>query len=158
MPFYPPLPPFTYHGHLPEGVHKTDLAQLQERFAINPSRILLWDRLRDFLSWAVSTEHFSAAYLDGGFITDKALPEDIDVILQTKAPYGAAAFQAMEPFFALGVETIYQKYSVHLPFWCEGFPGGMSDFRRFFQYLRPQEAAPLGLKEDARKGIVWIEL
>ena len=56
------------------------------------------------------------------------------------------------------IESIYETYSVHLHFWCEGFPGGMSDFRRFFQYLRPQDAAPLGLKESARKGIVHVEL
>jgi hypothetical protein len=98
------------------------------------------------------------AYIDGGFISNKSSPEDIDVILLTRASYGAAAFAAMEPFFAVGIDVIYAKYSVHLHFWCEGFPGGMSDFRRFFQYLRPQDAAPLGLREGARKGIVRIKL
>ena len=106
----------------------------------------------------VATGKFSHAYIDGGFITNKAFPKDIDVILQTRAQYGAEAFAAMEPFFAKGIDTIYTKYSVHLHFWCEGFPGGLSDFRRFFQYLRPQDAAPLGLKEDARKGIVRIRI
>jgi hypothetical protein len=56
------------------------------------------------------------------------------------------------------MDTIYANYSVHLHFWCEGFPGGLSDFRRFFQYLRPQDAAPLGLREGAKKGIVRIKL
>jgi hypothetical protein len=158
MPSHPSLPLFTYHGFLPEGVHETDLAQLKARFAINPERKILWERLESFLQWAISTGHFSDAYIDGGFITEKASPEDVDVILQTKAPYGPVAFQAMVPFFAKGIEAIYRSYSVHLHFWCEGFPGGMSDFRRFFQYLRPQDAAPLGLKEDARKGIVRIKL
>jgi hypothetical protein len=64
----------------------------------------------------------------------------------------------MEPFFAEGLDTIVAKYSVHLHFWCEGFPGGLNDFRRFFQYLRPQDAAPLGLKEGAKKGIVKVKL
>jgi hypothetical protein len=152
------LPPFNYHGFLPEGVHDTTLGQLRERFVINPKRVMLWERLQEFLSRAVSTGDFSHAYIDGGFITHKNSPEDIDVILQTRAPYGAEAFRAMEPFFAEGLEAIFTKYSVHLHFWCEGFPGGLSDFRRFFQYLRPQDAAPLGLKEGARKGIVRIEL
>jgi hypothetical protein len=93
-----------------------------------------------------------------GFITDKSFPEDIDVILQTRVAYGPGAFLAMEPFFAEGFDTIFDKYSVHLHFWCEGFPGGVSDFRRFFQYLRPQDAAPRGLKEGAKKGIVRISL
>jgi hypothetical protein len=64
----------------------------------------------------------------------------------------------MEPFFSEGLGTILTKYSVHLHFWSEGFPGGLNDFRRFFQYLRPQDAAPLGLKEGAKKGIVRIKL
>jgi hypothetical protein len=154
----PNLPPLNYHGCLPEGVHDCTLEQLRERFATNPERARLCDRLGEFLRWALSTGEFSHAYIDGGFITNKARPEDIDVILQTSAPYGSEAFRAMEPFFAQGLDAIFEKYSVHLHFWCEGFPGGLSDFRRFFQYLRPQDAAPLGLREGARKGIVRIKL
>jgi hypothetical protein len=154
----PALPAFNYHGYLPEGVHDTTLDQLRTRLVFNATRTILWERLQEFLGWAVSTGNFSHAYIDGGFITNKSNPEDIDVILQTRAPYGVAAFTAMEPFFALGIDTIYTKYSVHLHFWCEGFPGGLSDFRRFFQYLRPQDAAPLGLREGARKGIVRTKL
>jgi hypothetical protein len=154
----PPLPPFTYHGSLPEGVHGTTMAELQQRFVTNPQRVMLWGRLERFFAWAASTGKFSCAYIDGGFITNKAHPEDIDVILQTHATYGTESFAAMEPFFSAGMEMIYTEYSVHLHFWCEGFPGGLSDFRRFFQYLRPQDAAPLGLKEGTRKGIVRIQL
>ena len=154
----PPLPPFNFHGYLPEGVHDTTLDQLRARLVINPKREILWDRLQEFLRWAVGTGTFYHVYIDGGFITNKSQPEDIDLILQTRATYGSEAFAAMEPFFAEGIDAIYAKYSVHLHFWCEGFPGGLSDFRRFFQYLRPQDAAPLGLREGARKGIVRINL
>ncbi len=153
-----PLPPFNYHGYLPEGVHETTLTQLRDRFVINPRRMHLWQRLEEFLSRAVATNYFSHVYIDGGFITNKPAPDDIDVILQTHAAYGPEVFAAMEPFFAEGLEVIHERYSVHLHFWCEGFPGGLSDFRRFFQYLRPQDAAPLGLREGARKGIVRIKL
>ena len=131
---------------------------MRERFVINPARSLLWDRFQDFMQRAVATQQFSYAYVNGGFITNKPEPRDIDLILQTLAPYGPDAFKAMEPFFAEGIDQIFTKYSVHLHFWCEGFPGGLSDFRRFFQYLRPQDAAPLGLREGAKKGIVRIKL
>jgi hypothetical protein len=154
----PILPPFDYHGHLPEGVHDTDLEQLRQRFVTNAGRQVLWDGLMTFLERVTATQQFCQAYINGGFITNKAAPEDIDLILQTKAPFGPEAFAAMEPFFAEGLDSIFSRYSVHLHFWCEGFPGGMSDFRRFFQYLKPQDAAPRGLKEGARKGIVRIVL
>ena len=154
----PPLPPFNYHGYLPEGVHDTTVEELHARFVFNEPRRALWEKLKPFHVWVVSTGAFACVYIDGGFITNKAEPQDIDLILQTRAPYGPAAFSAMEPFFARGMDAIYADYSVHLHFWCEGFPGGLSDFRRFFQYLRPQDAAPLGLREGAKKGIVRIKL
>jgi hypothetical protein len=139
-------------------VHDTTLNQLRERFVINPQRILLWTRLEQFLGRVIATNHFSHVYIDGGFITAKPAPSDIDVILQTHASFGPEAFTAMEPFFAEGIDVIREKYSIDLHFWAEGFPGNMSDFRRFFQYLRPHEAAPQGLREGARKGIVRIKL
>jgi hypothetical protein len=152
------LPKFNFHGLLPEGVHDCSLEDLPERIVTNPQRELLWKNLQAFLEWVRAMDQFSFAYIDGGFITDKIFPEDIDVILQTRVAYGPNAFLAMEPFFAEGFDKIFDKYSVHLHFWCEGFPGGVSDFRRFFQYLRPQDAAPRGLKEGAKKGIVRISL
>ena len=126
-------------------------SELRERLVINPKRVILWERLQEFLRWAVSTGNFSHAYIDGGFITNKSSPEDIDVILQTRAAYGPDAFTAMEPFFAKGIDAIYTKYSVHLHFWCEGFPGGLSDFRRFFQYLRPRMRRRSGCARARRK-------
>jgi len=153
-----PLPPFNFHGYLPEGVYETSLEEVRVRFVFNREREALWERLGLFLEWAGSTGRFSHLYIDGGFVTEKAIPEDIDVILETRAAYGPEAFRAMEPFFAEGLEKILTKYAVHLHFWCEGFPGGLNDFRCFFQYLRPQEAAPQGLREGAKKGIVRIKL
>jgi hypothetical protein len=152
------LPPFNLYGYLPEGVHDTTLEYLRSRCAINSHRVQLWGRLEEFLAWVITTKQFSHIYIDGGYITAKATPQDIDVILQTHASFGPEVFKAMEPFFARGMDAIRKKYSVDLHFWCEGFPGGPSDFRRFFQYIRPQDAAPLGLREGARKGIVRIKL
>ena len=79
------LPSFNYHGYLPEGIHNTTLDEMRERFVINEQRKALWDHFQDFLSWPIATGLFSHAYIDGGFITNKAHPEDIDLILQTKA-------------------------------------------------------------------------
>ena len=154
----PILPQLNYHGCLPEGVHDCTFEQLRERYATNPTRARLCEQLREFLRWALSISEFSHAYIDGGFITNKTLPEDIDVILQSRAPFSREAFCAIEPFFKKGLDKIFEEYSVHLHFWCEGFPLGASDFRLFFQYLRPQDAAPLGLREGARKGIIRIKL
>jgi len=152
------LPPLNYHGCLPEGIHDCVFEQMRERFATNPTRVRLCERLQEFLRWAFSTGGFSYIYIDGGFVTNKTLPEDIDVILQPHAPSGIEALGAMEPFFKKGFNAIFEEYSVHLHFWCEGFSHGENDFRLFFQYMRPQDAASMGLREGARKGIIRIKL
>ncbi len=46
----PPLPPFNYHGYLPEGVHDTTLEELHARLVINPQRAILWERLQEFFA------------------------------------------------------------------------------------------------------------
>src|ERR1700733_2177592 len=107
------FPPLSTSGYLPEGVHDTTLSAMEERFVINPLRRELWGRFQEFLTRAAATGSFSHAYIDGGFITNKAAPQDIDLILQTKVPYGPDAFKAMEPFFAEGLDKIHAKYSVH---------------------------------------------
>ena len=95
---------------------------MRERFVINPQRTVLWERLQLFLNWATSTGNFSHAYIDGGFITNKSSPEDIDVILQTQASYGAEAFGAMEPFFSEGLDTISQSIPSISTFGARDFP------------------------------------
>jgi hypothetical protein len=86
------LPKFTYHGLLPEGIHDCRLEEMEEMLVTNPQREVLWKRLKLFIEWAQSTDRFSCAYIDGGFITNKIFPEDIDVILQTRVSYGPHAF------------------------------------------------------------------
>jgi len=152
------LPSFDARGHLPEGIHDASLDEVHKRFVTNSKRAELWERLQEFLKWVVLTNKFSYVYIDGGFTTAKEVPTDIDIILQTQSDYGPEAFRAMMPFFEMGIVKIYQTYSIHLHFWCEGFPNGMSDFRLFFQYFSPEEEITMPLSERAKKGIVRITL
>lgn len=151
-----PLPTFNTNGLLPTGIHDCTLDDAEKRFVLNPYRAELWSKLLSFVEWTRSLDNFDILYLDGGFISDKPRPEDIDVILQTRAKYGTEALESMTPFFLRGLDTIFNDYGVHLHFWSEGFPGGIHDFRIFFQYVRPQDAAPRGLAPGATKGIVRI--
>lgn len=151
-----PLPTFTTSGLLPPGIHDGTLSDAEKRFVLNPHRQEMWKRFLLFVDWTRSLDTFDILYLDGGFISDKAQPEDIDVILQTRDAYGTAALESMTPFFLKGMKDILTEYGVHLHFWSKGFPGGIHDFRLFFQYVRPQDAAPRGLQPGATKGIVRV--
>lgn len=152
------LPPLNGDGLLPAGIHQSDWAQVERLFVTNAHRRDLWERLTRFRDWVRESGNFAACYLDGGYITSKAQPNDIDVVLETCAPYGPEALEAMAPLFRHGLDAIFNEYGVHVHFWSPGFPGGMNDFRMFFQYLSPQEAAPRGLPSGATKGIVKVLL
>jgi hypothetical protein len=152
------LPSLNPTGYLPAGIHECELNEVELAFVNNPYRAKLWKRLREFVAWTGSMKQFDWMYLDGGFVTGKAEPDDIDVVLQPRAPYGVAALESMMPFFEFGLVKIREQYAIHLHFWCEGFPGGSLDFRLFFQYLRPQDAAPRGLPLGSTKGIIKVKI
>lgn len=152
------LPALDEHGLLPEGIHDSTFAEVEKKFVTNPHRAKLWKQLHSFAEWVRPMNRFSHLYLDGGFITAKSTPQDIDVILQPRANYGTEALESMIPFFSHGMEKITATYSVHLYFWCEGFPGGIHDFRRFFQYVRPQDTIEFQSASTLMKGIVRITL
>jgi hypothetical protein len=153
----PVLPSFTVAGFLPEGVHDATLEAIRSHFVTSAKREKLWGQLTEFLTWPTSTGHFPNAYLGGGFISQKPDPQDIDLVLHVRYPFGDKAFMAIEPFFARGLDTILESYSVHLHFWVDGFPGRY-DFRSFFQYVTPREAMSHRLSPGARKGMVKLNL
>ncbi|PTY00728.1 hypothetical protein DB346_14005 [Verrucomicrobia bacterium LW23] len=149
---------FTPAGYLPAGIHSAAPADAERLLAFNPARRRQWQGLQRFIRWAESHNTFSCIYLDGGYVSRKPAPDDIDCILQSRAPYGPAALESMMPFFSYGLDRILKEYAVHLHFWAEGFPGGVQDFRMFFQYIRPRDAAENCLDARARKGLIRMEL
>lgn len=152
------LPPFNRWGYLPDGVHDACFELVIQRFATNSIRRTLCQRLQRFLLLVIDSKSCSHAYLSGEFTTANASPKEIGVILQTRDKYGPEAFQAIEPILSIGLETIYEKYSVRLHFWCEGFPEGINDIRDYFQHIRSQEKYPLGIAAGVKKGVVRIRL
>jgi hypothetical protein len=71
------LPAFDSRGYLPPGVHRTNWQELARRFGNNGRRRRLLKGLK-----AVCAELKSAGcrtlYVDGSFVSDKALPGDFD--------------------------------------------------------------------------------
>lgn len=71
------IPEFDDRGLLPEGVHYATWNEIQGRFAITPHRRHLTGLL------AKLVRHLKEAgcrtlYIDGSFVTDKAVPNDYD--------------------------------------------------------------------------------
>ena len=78
------LPAFNDDGVLPPGVWPCELAELAQRFAVfrrTGRRIQLYDKLEDFLKEMLRTGVVAEVIIDGSFVTAKAEPNDIDLVL-----------------------------------------------------------------------------
>ena len=146
---------FEETGWLKAGVHDCSLEMLRKLTFTNPHRQNLGGKLLKFLRWPVQMGAFQQVYIGGGFLTNLPSPQDVDVILETRAPFGPEAFGAIQPFFLMGLDEIVEVFAVHLHFWMEGAPKALADYRSFFQYQRPLNRDGFDSK---RKGIVRLSL
>jgi hypothetical protein len=71
------IPSFCSEGNLPEGVHPATWPELVAAFGINPHRLRLLSGLRMVLIRLYSAG-CKTVYLDGSFVTSKAIPKDFD--------------------------------------------------------------------------------
>jgi predicted nucleotidyltransferase len=76
------LPDFTPWGDLPVGVHVTRWEEFSLRFgASTPRRMWLLSRLKAVLSIAARTGKLRRVFVWGSFVTSKASPKDVDLLL-----------------------------------------------------------------------------
>jgi hypothetical protein len=75
-------PEFTAEGELPAGVHKADWHEFQSRFGGSSlRRVGLSGRLRALLELAGSNGKLRRIFIWGSFVTAKAAPKDLDILL-----------------------------------------------------------------------------
>ncbi|HEY4239173.1 MAG TPA: hypothetical protein VGM88_05130 [Kofleriaceae bacterium] len=149
-----PIPDFTAAGLLPPGIHPATRPEVAGRFGCqNDRRVELWGKLEAFLDFAQTFNLFDATYLDGSFVTDKAAPGDVDVVLVIQKANAvrlvthANARQIMDTF------AVKKTYEVHL--FIQQPPCSMADF---FQSLRADEAIRRNVAPDQRRGILEVAL
>jgi hypothetical protein len=71
------IPPFRRDGSLPAGLHQAAWDDVVDRFGGNPTRDRLLTGLRAALD-SLAAAGCSVVYLDGSFVTAKAIPGDFD--------------------------------------------------------------------------------
>lgn len=133
-----PIPAFDEHGLLPAGVHECSAQEIADRFGWNPHRQELLRRLSDCLVREIRSRFNEPVYVDGSFVTDKEVPEDVDVVLDMTRATREGRLSALN-FMVAEQGRLRQDYSIHF---LINLPGG-NDFSDFFQYLGVK---PLGTR------------
>jgi len=76
------LPEFNEAGDLLVGRHAATLDEVLARFGVGtPQRVAVTDRLRRIHALAVATGQLDRLVIFGSYVTQKAEPNDVDVIL-----------------------------------------------------------------------------
>jgi hypothetical protein len=71
------IPDFDLTDNLPPGIHEASIEEIKERFAYNKKRCELFEGLLHALA-DLSSVGCKIVYIDGSFVTKKAMPKDFD--------------------------------------------------------------------------------
>lgn len=136
------LPAFNEEGNLPEGIHLAAEEEFFVRFA-SPSARRQWlgERLRDLLALAKSTGHLSRVFLWGSFVTNKEVPNDLDVLLVMGPEFTVGAlpaqsqivFDHVQARLRFQADVFWTKLSIDpqvLDLWLNTYQTGKDFIRR----------------------------
>lgn len=143
------LPAFNEDGDLPPGVHSATLSEVLERFGQGSvQRCAVADRLNRLYQLAASTGQLARFVVFGSFVTAKAEPNDIDIILLMEDTFDLAAvtgeaalvFQHLEAHARFGASVFWTRRS-----------GAMGGERAMIEYWQVR-------RQGGQRGIVEILL
>ena len=152
-----PIPQFDERGLLPAGAHVCTLNEFKAWAGSIPNaehRLMLVEKFEKFLNDIVRPIAPGwPLVIDGSFVTDKELPNDIDFALDLTDCSDPVVLGGA--FFAIlrGNSQNKVTYSVD---WYVNFPGA-NDFQDFFGYVGQKTGAIKKLDCRERKGTLRVE-
>lgn len=146
------IPALDTHGLLPAGVHDCTLHDIDAAFAWNAHRTSLLKAFEDCYQDEIRISFTQPLLFDGSFVTDKDLPDDIDVVLDLSTASPQTQVSGLK-FMMQNQARLKAQYRVH--FWIN-LPGLTGDFTQFFQYLGGKTARVKGLQPKHHKGILKL--
>ncbi len=141
------LPEFNDEGDLPVGVHRATLAEVLARFGHGSAqRVAVTDRLARLYELADSTGQLARFVIFGSYVTRKASPNDVDIVLLMQDTFdlaqvsgeAAMVFQHLEAGAHFGASIFWTRRS--------GTIGGEQAMIEYWQVRR----------EGGQRGIVEI--
>jgi hypothetical protein len=144
------IPQFTDEGLLSPGVYETDLEELKEKMGWSRKRRELLEGLEEALELMASCG-VVRVYLDGSFVTEKDLPNDVDGSYDLAEGVSAEDLGRLAPIFPPNPSN---RTEAKRRFGVDFFPtaatelGSGQPFLRFFQTDR----------EGHKRGVLSVEL
>ena len=141
------LPAFNEAGDLPPGVHDATLSEVLARFGQGSvQRCAVADRLNRLYQLTASTGQLARFVVFGSFVTAKAEPNDIDVLLLMEDTFDLASvtgeaalvFQHLEAHARFGASVFWTRLS-----------GAMGGERAMIEYWQVR-------RQGGHRGIVEI--
>ncbi len=146
------LPAFNEDGDLPSGVHRATLPEVLKRFGQGSvQRCVVAGRLSRVFELALSTGQLARFVVFGSFVTDKADPNDVDIVLLMEDAFDLAAlrgeaavvFQHLEAEAHFGASVFWTRRS--------GAFGGEQAMIEYWQIRR--DGGQRGIVEIMSEGI-----
>lgn len=147
------IPAFNENGLLPAGEHPCSLSEIQVSFCWNSHRESLYAKLCDFLRIEWEGRIDNPLYVDGSFVRNKDMPEDIDVVIDVSTENDVNIVGKALRLHIIERARIKAQYDVDL--WIR-HPSIPNDLVQFFQYIGIKACAELSLPSDHPKGILRI--
>ena len=147
-----PIPVLTADGLLPEGIHDCTLDELRERFGQfqrTDWRPRLFERLEAFVREAQRTGFVLAIIVDGSFVTDVDVPNDVDVILVLRADHDFDADLRPFAYNAVSKRHVRRIHGIDMLVGREGYQE-LDRHVRLFSRIKDAESR--------RKGMLRIRL
>ena len=108
-----PIPNLNEQGLLPPGIYDCSVEEIGERFGTFQStdhRPRLYEKLQAFLQQVRSINLANAVILNGSFVTGKADPNDIDLILVLPSSHDLRADLAPMAYNVLSRRRVSRRY------------------------------------------------
>lgn len=146
-----PIPNLDHRGVLPPGLHACSLDEIQVRFGSfqeSDRRVRLHEELVRYAAEARNSRMIQALVVDGSFVTDKAEPGDIDLVIVL----GGAMPQGDLPPFAYNAIS-KRRIKAMYPFDVVVVPDGGGAYNAAVEFFAQVKHQP-----GAVKGLLRVEL
>jgi len=142
-----PIPPLDQHGLLSAGIHDCALDELKAKFGsfqISDQRPKLFQKLLAFVVEAQSARFARCLLIDGSFVTAKADPNDIDLVLVLPRTHDLKSDLSPAQYNLVSKRSVQRRYGFDMVAVRED-TAEYAEAAAFFHQVRGQPALRKGL-------------